>query len=115
MEGTNKDEGKSADDPVIRLELLKLLLQVAWADHEVQEEERAAVRRFATDEGIVDPTLEAYLDGKAPLPPPNMTLLRTRREEALFLAKSLARADLHLGDEEIDLLKLLRDTLYERG
>ncbi len=107
-----------AIDDTVRYELLKLLLQVAWADHEVQPEERAVVHGYA--EKLHPPlvsteALDAYLDGRAPLPPPDLELLKQHREEAMFVAKSLVRADLQILAEEAALIEQLRDTLYERG
>jgi len=107
-----------ADDP-LRLEILKLLLQVVWADDEVQKEERDFVERFAGEMGTADlasslknaAALQAYLAGESPLPAPNLMLLREHRDQVIATAKALIRADAKIGAEEDEVLDTIREML----
>jgi uncharacterized tellurite resistance protein B-like protein len=104
--------------PLVRFELLKLLLQVAWADHEIQEEERVIVTRYADKMNLPadfrGEALAAYLDGKARLPAPDLTLLKQHREKVMFAVKSLARADLQIHEDETEIVEQIRAVLYDR-
>jgi len=88
-------------------ELLKLLLQVAWADDDVAHEESAALLSFAQKNRLpadeID-LLAACLAGKAPLPPPNIGFLKERRVEVLRALKAMLVSDLHVGTEEDAIL-----------
>ena len=99
-------------------ELLKLLLQVAWADDVVHPAERYVVLHFALRFGVSDEQiaeLERHLDGSAPvsLPPPNFALLRRRKEEAMDAAQQLVIADDEIRDAENELLAELHVLLSE--
>lgn len=89
------------------LELVKLLLQVVWADHDVAPAEAEALSAFARRRGLSDAEqaeVAAMLSGRAPLTPPNLGLLKSRRTEVLRDVKELLLADLELAEEEEDLL-----------
>lgn len=68
------------------LETLKLLLQLAWADHRIEEAEAQRILSRARALGLLEVELEifaSYLSGSAPLPAPDLGLLRLHREEVL--------------------------------
>ncbi len=91
------------------LELVKLLLQVVWADHEVSSEEASRLRGFAADQGLSEAQLtelDGYLRGSAPLPPPNLGLLRERRVEVMRSVRALL-VQLSVGAEEDHILSEL--------
>lgn len=102
----------SAEPPVapsreFALELVKLLLQVAWADDDVAPAEAEALLGFARRSGSSDDELgelAAMLSGRAPLAPPNLGLLKARRTDVLRAVKQLLLADLELAEEEEYLL-----------
>lgn len=88
-------------------ELVKLLLQVAWADHDVAPEEAEALLRFARHSGMPQAeldALQAMLTGRAPLSPPNLGLLKHRRTEVLRAVKALLVSDVHVAQEEEEIL-----------
>lgn len=88
-------------------ELVKLLLQVAWADHEVAPAEAAALLAFARRSKLPEAelaSLQAMLTGRAPLTPPNLGLLKQRRTDVLRAVKELLLSDLEVADEEEDIL-----------
>ena len=89
------------------LELVKLLVQVAWADHDVAPAEAEALLAFARRSGIRDVDLQglsAMLSGRAPLAPPNLGLLKERRTDVLRAVKELLLSDLEVAEEEEEVL-----------
>lgn len=92
---------------VFASELVKLLLQVAWADHEVAPAEAEALLAFGRRSGLGDDelaSLSSMLRGTTPLLPPNLGLLKSRRTEVLRAVKDLLLSDLELAEEEEDVL-----------
>lgn len=100
--------------PSFNLEVLKLLLQAAWADDEIQPQERELIQthartlQLAPDEVV---ELETYLNGHAPLPPPNLGLLRLRREEAIQAVRTLLLVDDRLEESETIILEQVEELL----
>jgi len=87
-------------------ELMKLLLQVAWADDEIAPEEADALLAFGKRKLTPSQlqTIAACLAGKAPLPPPNFSLLKARRVEVLGAVKNLLTSDLRIASGEEAIL-----------
>lgn len=88
-------------------ELVKLLVQVAWADHEVAAGEEQALLAFARRSGLPEAeltSLQQMLEGKAPLQLPNLAVLKPRRTDVLRAIKELLQSDLEVADEEEDIL-----------
>jgi len=88
-------------------ELVKLLVQVAWADHDVAGAEAETLLTFARKSGLSDAELthlSEMLAGRAPLAPPNLSLLKPRRTEVLRAVKDVLLSDLELAEEEEELL-----------
>lgn len=100
----------SSDDDAngpFALEVVKLLLQAVWADGEVAVEEAEALHDYAVRARISQTeieSLDACLVGQAPLPPPDLGLLRGRREEVLQAVRELVLADARIHEEEEALL-----------
>ncbi len=97
-----------ASSKVFALELVKLLVQVAWADHDVAPAEAEALLAFGRRSGLGEPDLQnlsAMLSGRAPLAAPNLGLLKERRTEVLRAVKELLLSDLEIADEEEDVLE----------
>lgn len=88
-------------------ELVKLLLQVAFADHEVAPAEAEALLAFARRSRLPETelaALQAMLTGRAPLTPPNLGLLKQRRADVLRAVKELLLSDLEVAEEEEEIL-----------
>lgn len=104
-----------ASDAKFSLEVVRLLLQAVWADGEVAAEEAEALHDYAVRAGV-DRTeielLDACLAGQAPLPPPNLGLLKGRRTEALRAVRRLLEADDRIHEDEEALLEEI-STLLE--
>ena len=95
-------------------ELVKLLVQVAWADHDVAAAEAEALVAFARRQGLSQTeldALQAMLTGRAPLAPPNLGLLKPRRTEVLRAVKELLLSDLEVAEEEEEILSQIAELL----
>ena len=95
-------------------ELLKLLLQVAWADDDVATAEAEALLAYGRKNSLSDDKLEllaACLAGRAPLPPPNLGFLKQRKLEVMRAVKELLVSDLHVAEEEEAILAQLSSLL----
>ena len=99
---------------VFALELVKLLVQVAWADHDVAPAEAEALVSYARRSGLKEAelsSLQAMLTGRAPLAPPNLGLLKARRTEVLRAVKGLLLSDLEVAEEEEEILNQIASLL----
>ena len=105
---TEPDPGQFA------FELLKLMLQVAWVDDDISPEEAGALMAFGRKSQLPAEQLElisACLAGKAPLPPPNLSVLKARRADVLRAAKNLVVSDLRVGAAEEAILEQISTLL----
>ena len=96
-------------DETFRLELLKLLLQVTWADDVAEEAEVRALLDRARAWGVPEPEiaiLEERIRAHEPLPAPNLGLLKSRRDEVLAEARALAATDGALASGSPGLFEL---------
>jgi uncharacterized tellurite resistance protein B-like protein len=101
-------------DQAFALELVKLLLQVAWADHEVAPTEEAALLEIARRFGLSEAEqgrVRSMLRREVPLSPPDLGLLRGRRTEVLRAVKQLLLTDSHVAEEEEEVLAELASLL----
>jgi len=96
------------------MELIKLLMQVAWADGAVGEQEAARVfdhaRRLNLQPKAVD-LLWDCLRGTRKLPAPDLGFLRQHAEVAYDLAEGLVHADGEVTEDEVDLLAQIKSLL----
>lgn len=103
-----------SNDTRLSFELLKLLLQVAWADDQVVDDEREHILSTARRAGVADADLamlESCLRGEEPLPPPDMGFLRDHRDKAVAAAETLVDVDAGLAAGEADVLAQIREML----
>lgn len=97
----------SQDRDNLYLETLKLLLQVAWADEQIEGDEVDKLKTYATSLSLSPPQLEeldGYLSGRTSLPPPNMGLLKVHRTDVLETLSTLLGAGTEATEEERDML-----------
>src|SRR4051812_675 len=88
-------------------EVVKLLLQVAWADDVVDPREKAMIFGLARSWSVPEPELQVLmerLDQGQPLPQPNLKLLRTRPDDVLDAARALVASDGNVAPEESEML-----------
>ena len=93
----------------LNLEIIKLLIQVAWADGEVADDEVEHLRERARAAGLGDKAiamLDAFMGGERKLPAPDFGFLREHRDEALAAAEKMV-----ISDEEVRTA--LREILAE--
>ena len=101
-------------DNVIIYEILKLLVQVAWADDDISEREAHHILTTAQSAGIGAQAfheLQAALSGQGKLPAPNLGLLREHAQEALASAEMFVRGGSEVAQSEIETLQQLRELL----
>ena len=96
----------SAED-CFNIELLKLLLQMAWADRDLAPAERQFIlglgRSWSVPEGALH-KLMGLLEEGAPLPEPDLEVLRTRPDDVMEAVRALSVADGKLAAGEKGLL-----------
>lgn len=93
----------------LHLEILALLLQVAWADDEVEIGESSQILAGARAVGLDDDTLarlDACLRGEATLPPPDLGFLRDHRDEALRAVEQLVSGG--VSEDEAPVMEQVR-------
>lgn len=93
--------------PEVNVEILKLLLQAAWANDTLAPKEREAVVTLGNRWKVPPDTLLwllRHLDEGKPLPQPNLGLLRAHREAALAAAERFVGVDGVVDDAEKDFL-----------
>ncbi len=97
----------AASEAQFSFELLKLLLQVAWADDDVAPEEAESLLAYGRQHQLSPEKLELLRDclaGNAPLPPPNLGFLEPRRLDVMRAVKELLTSDLSVAEEEEAIL-----------
>lgn len=101
-------------DVAFHFEVLKLLLQVAWADGVVAPEEAALLHELGTEWklGAAElQVLEAHLKAGRGLPQPNLALLRERANQTMDVARQMVMSDGRLELDEVDVLGSIADLL----
>jgi uncharacterized tellurite resistance protein B-like protein len=104
----------AATDAQFAFELVKLLLQVAWADDDVAPAEAEALLAYARKNLLSQDKLELLagcLAGRTPLPAPNLGLLKARRLDAMRAVKELLMSDRHVATEEEAILEQIATLL----
>jgi acetoin utilization protein AcuB len=100
--------------PRIDLEILKLLVQVAWADGEVVEEEiehilGMARKSQASERELAE--LERSLTREKRLPAPDFGLLRRDPEAAMRAVEELVAVDDFIVEDEDEVMQQIRELL----
>jgi uncharacterized membrane protein YebE (DUF533 family) len=104
----------NATEERLNLEILKLLIQVAWADHEVAEDERRMLEERARVSGLGDEavaTLQRFLATEAKLPAPDFGFLRAHRDQAIAAAEKMVQSDDTVSASEQEVLVEIRELL----
>ena len=106
--------GAPSDDDRFNLEVVKLLLKVAWVDKELDEREKQLILGVARSWSVPEPELKTLmnrLEQGDPLPEPDMALLKTRGDDVITAARALVLSDGKVKPEESAMLKQLAVTL----
>jgi len=96
------------------IEVIKLLLQVAWVDRELTQAERLVImglgRSWNVPEGELHTLLDRLKAGGA-LPEPDLSVLRSRPDDVLEAARALCVSDGKLAEGEKALLERITTML----
>ncbi len=100
----------------VQVETIKLLVQVAWADHEIAPEEvtfiiEAAKRAKVSAHDVA--TLGEWLDDRMTLPPPDLGFLRQHADEVITAVSLLITSDNRIVKDEVDALNQIRAMLAD--
>ena len=99
----------------VHREILKLLIQVAWADGKVPAEEKNLIlglaREFYDASTTEQEVLTRWLRGEDPLPVPDVGFLRDHREAALTAVQTVILADGKVATVERSVLAEIRRLL----
>jgi hypothetical protein len=101
-------------DVVFDTEVVKLLLQVAWADDEVSAREKQMIFGLARSWFVPEPelkTLLEHLEHNRPLPMPNLKLLRTRVDAVMEAVRGLVLTDGKVAAEESAMIQQIHSML----
>jgi len=106
-----------SSEDVFNVEVIKLLIQVAWQDEQVTERERVVIqglgRHWKVPEEEMKPLLEDLSRGK-PRSPPDLGILRSQPVKVLSAASALASADGRVDEEEEAILQEIASLLNIR-
>lgn len=99
---------------VFYLEVLKLLVHVAWADGAPDENEVMVVEELGREwhvpaDALAD--IATRLRRGQPRPPPNMQLLKSRPDEVMEAVRNVVLSDGKLDLEELDVLGTVAEML----
>ncbi len=99
-------------DHEIGLELIKLLLQQAWADERLVDVEAVHIRGLANRLCAPDIDLvDKWLTQAEPLSPPNLSLLQDHRDEVLKALAQVTMADGIVHEDEREMIALVSSLL----
>ena len=103
-------------DAEIGFELLKLLAQMAWSDHEVSAEEGVYLLSLC-DQLCGAPQykleVQGWINGEAPLPPPNFGVLKNHRDLVMKTMAQVSLADGQVVQDERDMLAQVASMLVD--
>jgi uncharacterized tellurite resistance protein B-like protein len=100
------------------IEVLKLLLQLAWSDDTIALEEVNLILGAAHTWGVPEKEvteLRRYLEEYESVPAPDMALLRSRPDDVLEAARALIASDGRVHASEQEMLEELRVILEDKG
>jgi uncharacterized tellurite resistance protein B-like protein len=103
----------SAEDR-FNIEVIKLLLQVAWSDKQLTHSEQLVIFGLGRSWTVPELELQALLGtlkAGGPLPEPDLAVLRTRPDDVLDAARALAVSDGSFADSEKALIERIKTLL----
>jgi uncharacterized tellurite resistance protein B-like protein len=105
----------SAEDR-FNIEVIKLLLQVAWVDREITNAERMIVLGLGRSWSVPEAELHSLMDrfkagGGSTLPEPDLEVLRTRPDDVMEAARAMCVADGKLAEGEKVMLERISSRL----
>jgi hypothetical protein len=104
------------DEDRFGIELLKLMLQVAWSEGTTNLREKHLLQGVGRSRSVPEPELRKLLhllEAGKPLPSPNMAILKPRSDEVLEAVRALIAADGRVAPEEQTMLEKITARLAE--
>jgi len=102
------------EDRALNRAIIHLLLQVAWADHEISDTEVEHMLKLAgranLDEAEVT-DLRACLAGDKPLPTPDLGYLREHKKQVLLAVGAMMTSDDSIASEEREIFDEIKEML----
>ncbi|MGZ3461326.1 MAG: tellurite resistance TerB family protein [Archangium sp.] len=102
---------KLTAEDLFNIEVLKLMLQLAWSDGQIDVQEVGTLLGSARSWGVPETEVAALkkaLEGRASPPAPDLALLRDRPDEVFEAARALIASDGRLRAAETEMLGELR-------
>mgnify|MGYP000152974566 CR=1 FL=1 len=103
-------------DAELGFELLKLLVQMAWSDHQVSAEEGVYLLAL-TDRLCPAPPyklhVQGWINGEEQLPPPNLGVLKEHRDLVMKAMAQVSLADGKVVQDERDMLAQVANMLAD--
>ena len=96
------------------IEVIKLLLQVAWVDRELSQAERLVIMGLSRSWNVPEAELTTLLNvlrAGGAMPEPDLEVLRTRPDDVLEAARALCVSDGQLAQGEKALLERITGML----
>lgn len=95
------------DSMELTIEAIRLLLYVAWSDHEIAPEEYDYILRMARNQHLPESEIEAFeaaVRDPTKLTKPNVEVLKPFRNEVLAEVQGLIEADDRVAPAEAEML-----------
>ena len=103
----------SAEDR-FNIEVIKLLLQMAWSDRQLTQAEQLVVYGLGRSWSVPEKELQALLEklkAGGALPEPDLDVLRARPDEVLEAVRALAASDGNFAEAEKDMIERIKQRL----
>ncbi|MGQ0508157.1 MAG: TerB family tellurite resistance protein [Myxococcaceae bacterium] len=104
----------TAETDAFNIELLKLLLQVAWGDGVLDPSEAQMFFGLGRSWNVPEAELTALrgkLEAGKGLPAPNLAVLRQRRDDVMVAIRAFANTDGYVGPDETQLIDEVTELL----
>jgi uncharacterized tellurite resistance protein B-like protein len=99
---------------LFRVELIKLLLKVAWADHRVVRAEKELIRDLCKKLGMPAEEIaqvEKWLPDENGVPAPNIDVLKPNKAAVIAAMRTMVMADNRIAPEEAALMAEIETAL----
>jgi uncharacterized tellurite resistance protein B-like protein len=109
---------KVSTEDGFNIEVLKLMLQLAWSDDTIAPEEVNVILGAAHTWGVPEKEvteLRRYLEEYEATPAPDLALLRSRPDDVLVAARALIACDGRIHASEEEMLEELRVILGDKS
>lgn len=95
-------------------EVIKLLLQVAWSDRQLDHAEQLVIFGLGRSWNVPEKELQSLMEklkAGGSLPEPDIEVLRTRPDDVMEAVRALAVSDGKFADTEKDMIERIKSKL----